>query len=247
MSQQSTKTAVLYWGTKGGPIRQLNSLIESSLEIGQPIEWFFSSNTADLRPLLITFLSTMNDNDTIQYAKKSFAEDKYKYILDIVGKHATDAEYAKLLHMLKNVSDDNPQLKDEILSAIECTENSVHINNTINHVLFNDIREQDIWGVIYGLSGNEFATTLMWDFFRMNWEKVLSIYKPGSSGLSYTLKGIAVGFCTPKELAEYSEFFKVRPEGTNMAVDQTIERLSSKISTINRLLEDTEFLELIKM
>lgn len=205
-----------------------------------------TSNSADLRPLLISFLSLMNDESTIKYAKESFSRNECKYIMDIVGKHASDDEYSKLLDMLDTVSSDNPQLKDEILSAIANSQNHEHINKTINHVLLDKIREQDIWGVIYNLSGNHHATSTLWTFFKDNWKKLLNIYKPGSSGLSYMLKGIAVGFCSNKELEEYRDFFRVRPEGTSMVVDQTIEKLHSKIATIQRLLDDTEFLELIR-
>lgn len=42
--QESTPVAILYWGTKGGPVRQLNNLLETSIAENLSFHWIFSSN-----------------------------------------------------------------------------------------------------------------------------------------------------------------------------------------------------------
>jgi aminopeptidase N len=204
-------------------------------------------NNTDLRPLLINFLATMKDKEIIDYAKKCFHDENYKYILPIVGEHATNSEYQKLLKLFSTESDNNPQLKDELLRAIACTKNPDLIDYTINNFLIQQVREQDLWHMIFNLIVNEHATEKTWLFITNNWNTILSIYEAGSSGLSSTIKVISRGFFTEEELNMYTSFFTVRPDGTNMVVEQSIESLKNKINSINKILADKEFMNFINV
>ena len=206
-----------------------------------------SINNTDLRPLLIDFLATMNDEEIILHAKKCFCDGNYKYILPIVGEHATYSEYEKLLKLFDTEADNNPQLKDDLLQAIGCTKNHDLIDNTINNFLIQKVKDQDLWHMIFNLVVNEHATEKTWNFVTKNWDTILSIYEAGSSGLSSTIKVISRGFFTEEELNMYITFFTVRPDGTNMVVEQSIESLKNKINSINKILTDDEFMNFISV
>jgi len=203
-------------------------------------------NNTDLRPLLMDFLAVMKDNDIIEHAKTCFHNNEYKYILQIVGKHASHDEHNKLIDLFKTESDKNPQLKDQLLEAISCTCDSYLIDNIINDFLIKHIRNQDLWHMIFNLIINEHATDKMWHYLTNNWDKIMEIYEAGSSGLSNTIKVIPRGFFTERELTMYMNFFANPPNGTNMVVNQSIESLKNKINSINRILEDKQFLNYLK-
>jgi aminopeptidase 2 len=202
-------------------------------------------NETELRPLLINFLSFMKDPDVIKYAKESFNNGKYKYILETVGRFATKYEYNKLVNLLETNLD--PQLKDDIISGLASVSDNECVDYMINEILLSKIKEQDISKTVHILSLNTHATQKLWNYIRNQWSKILTIHKPGSSSLSHLVKSVASGMCTEKHLREYLEFFSVRPDGTDMVIDQTIESIMSKLNTVKRLSEDEKFIRLMEL
>jgi hypothetical protein len=203
------------------------------------------NNFKNLRPLLIDFLIMMDDEDTKKQAFELFSQQKYKYVIKIIGKYGSIVEFDKLMHIFETQTSENPQLKDEVIEAFGHTTDEHIINKIINEVIFQKIREQDIWYLLNLLSHNKNSCTKIWYFVKNNWNNILKIYKPGSSGLSSTIKSVAQGFANETELNDYMSFFKIPPEGTKMAVDQSIEKLKNKINTINRIVNNQEFVDLL--
>lgn len=202
-----------------------------------------SSNISNLRPLFINFLGVMNDEETISYAKQIFeTSDMMKInnnILTIIGRNATTVEYSKLLHMFKNEM--YLHSKEKLMSAI-CSVTDINlINDILNNVLFQKVRDQDIWILVQLLSRNEFASNVTWNFITENWNKILTIYKPGSSGLSHIIKGLSYGIYTRDDENKFKLFFREIPDGTNMTINQCIEYIDGRISSINRIINDEEF------
>jgi aminopeptidase N len=200
-------------------------------------------NISNLRPVLIDFLNYMEDVDIVGEAKHLFSQSKYKYILNVIGTHCTKQEYDKLLELLDRDAD--PHLKNQVIDALGSTKNEVLIDFTISNVLLNKIRTQDIWNLIRSLSNNRNATNKIWTFCKNNWNDILAIYKPGSSGLTHVVKVIASGFNTREQLEDYIKFFKIRPEGTNMIINQTIENVNNKIMSSQRMVDDIKFIKMI--
>lgn len=197
-------------------------------------------NNEQLRPLLISFLSTMKDMNVIETCKKMFAEKKYKYILQTVGKYATNDEYQQLIILLE--SNTNPQFKDDIIVGLSGTSNNILLDIMINEILSNKIRSEDISKTLHHLSSNKYATKKMWNYVKSNWKSLLETHKPGSSSLSHIIKSLSSGFCTYDVLNEYVDFFNEPPSGTQMIVNQMIESIECKILTIKRILESNDFL-----
>ena len=204
-------------------------------------------NAKNLRPLLFDFLMLMDDPEIKEISFKLFSENKYKYVIKIIGKYATEKEFNQLMNLFETKTFENPQLKDEIIEAFGHTDNKEIINKIINEVMFQKIREQDIWYLISLLSANIKSTDLIWNFVKSNWKNILNIYKPGSSGLSYTIKSVCSGLCTNHELEDYMKFFERPPDGTEMVVSQSIEKIRNKISIIERIIEEKELFDLLNL
>lgn len=196
-----------------------------------------TTNELDLRPMLINFLGLMDDPDVIAHAKSNFANGKYHYYLHIVAKHATEDEFNKLVSMIQDETIDITT-KADLNRSIGYVKNPAFIGSVINDVLVNKIRDQDTDTVIAHLSLNEFATYEIWNFAKENWGKIKAFDLEGPS-MTYTVKYIALGFCSQEDLDEYKKFFAEVgvPKGTQMVYDQVVERISGKILSINRLLK----------
>ena len=196
-----------------------------------------SVNDQDLRPDLISFLTLMDDPDIINLAKQQFHSGKYRYILSTVAKNATNEEYNKMIELLETQTEFDPQLRGDLLRAIPYVSDSALINDVINVVLTTKVREQDADTIVAHLSLNEHAADAIWKFAEENWGKI-RIFEEKSSSITHTVKSIALGFCTQEELNKYKAFFELRgkPQGTDMVISQMIERIESKIKSIERIL-----------
>lgn len=204
-----------------------------------------TSNNANLRPLLIDFLVLLNDSETINEAFKLFDKNVYKYVIQVIGKYATNVEFQKLVYLLETKSFENPQLKDQIIEGFGHAVNDEILNKLFDEIIFDKIREQDIWYILTLLSANKKAVSKTYNFIKTNWSKFLEFYKPGSSGLSYLIKAPAVGLTTNEELHDYTRFFSKPPEGTQMVIDQCCEKIQNRIQIIDFILNEKEFMELL--
>jgi aminopeptidase N len=195
-----------------------------------------TTNELDLRPMLINFLGLMDDPDLISHAKNNFAIGKYHYYLWLVAKHATKEEFDKLVSMIQDETIDTT-IKADLNRSIGHVQNPEFIQIVIKDVLVNKIRDQDTDTVIAHLSLNEFATYEIWNFAKENWGKI-KVFDLDGPSMTYTVKYIALGFCSNDDLNEYKNFFEINgiPKGTQMVYDQMIERITGKIMSIDRLL-----------
>ena len=167
--------------------------------------------------------------------------------------HARREEYHKLLSLFDTETINNPQIKDDIIEALGEIRDPDILDEIISDVLWNKIREQDVWHQMKVLSLNKHATTKLWNYITFrngngeyeNWNRILKKFIPGSSGLTYIVKVIAGGFTTNIELDKYIAFFTERPVGTDMSIRQTIESTKSKITSIDRIVADSEFKSLL--
>ena len=195
----------------------------------------------NLRPVLINFLNEMNDQDIIIKSNQMFDNGQYQYILNIVGKNADENKYNRIKQLLTN-ENITAQLRSDIIDAIGTTNNIQLIKNTLQMIddVFSDksdkiFKAQDIWALMRSLAINKNSKYLLWDYCVNNWAKILNLFKDGSSGIMHVVKVIGMGFKTQKDLELYQAFFKNRPLGTNMVIEQTIELTRSKILAINRM------------
>lgn len=191
-----------------------------------------------IRPELIDFLTLLDYPDIINFAKTQFKNKKYRYILNIVSAHATQEEYEELLKLLKTEANYDPQLRNDLISSFESLRDQHILDDFIYNILVNynvsvnNIRGQDISGIIAGLSANEYSSNKIWNFVKTYWNKS-EILQENSSSTINIIKSIAVGFNSEQELEEYKKMFIKRPSGTDIVVNQMIEKIENRIRAKN--------------
>lgn len=186
-----------------------------------------------LRPLIITFLNLMNDADLINFARVQFNSGNHKHILNVVAKNSSDEEFTCLLNLLTN--DDDPQLKGMVIDSLHYINSTEKINHILTIVL-PSVRDQDVPFLLSCLSRNTYGTTKVWEHAKEQWDNSVT-FRSDCSKITYLVRVIAAGFNTSHELDDYINFFAVRPNGTEMVVNQTIERIKNKIDSVNRVLQ----------
>lgn len=204
-------------------------------------------NDTDLRELALNTLVRYENHKTIQHALTLFHSgdsnnwiSKKYVVLKAVGKNSDENDYNNMVDMLKNTT--NSQLKDALMVGI----GSVKINDLIRRsveLIFSDlIRNQDIISFIRILLSNKDAKNITRSYLYNNWSRLLAKYTVGSSEILSLIKVMGIGYKTEEDLITYTTFFKTYPDGSEMAIKQTIERIQSRIMIIDRIVNDPVFL-----
>lgn len=193
-----------------------------------------SINSEYLRPLLLDFLNLINDDSLTDFCREKFYAGQYKNILKNFVANATNEEFEKIIGILDNESDHH--LKKMVLESLGNVNSVKRVDYILSEVLENKIRDHDIAFLLSLLSKNKYGTVKVWEYVTKKWNKC-DAFGDNSSKVTYLVKAIASGFNTEHELNTYENFFASRPNGTDMVVDQTIERIKNKISCVNRVIE----------
>lgn len=201
-------------------------------------------NDYELRKLVIGTLAFEKYKPVINEGLYRFRNnrwiDKKSEILPIVGRYGTIGDYNKLLQIYETNS--NPQIIDSLLAGFGAVHDPNLIKLSMDLVLSDKIREQDLWSFIRYLSLNEKTCDLIWNLVTSNWGKFIKKYPPGSFSLVYLVKVMASGFMTEEQLGKYKNFFEGNPiEDIKVATNQTIEKITNKIMIIGRILKDPVF------
>ena len=196
-----------------------------------------SINDKELRDLILMQLSFQKNESVIKEAFRRFYTDKWLskklIILVLVGKYGSLDDYKKLIAIYETTT--SSQVKETLLTAFSSVRRPESVKLNLELVMSNKIRDQDLLSYISCLSNNKYTRDSVWNLITTNWSKFIEKYPKGSSGLGYLVKVMANGFKTEEDLAKYKEFFKIRPEGTDMSISQTIERISNKMLIIKRV------------
>lgn len=213
-------------------------------EIGWDDSEFKSINDYELRNTVIEELAFEENQKIIYEALARFRNNNWlnskSIILPIVGKYGSINDYNKLMEIYETST--NPQIVDSLLVAFGSVQNPELIQLSMRLILSDKIKEQDLWYFIRCMSLNEKTRDLVWDLVTSNWDKFIKKYPPGSSSITYLIKSMGSGFMTEEQLNKFKNFFNINPiKGTEMAVDQTIEKIINKILIIDRILNDPVF------
>jgi aminopeptidase 2 len=212
-------------------------------KIGYEVNPSEDQNTTDIRDLALSVLSKSDDQTVIDYCLQLFRNNNWyskKYLAcKVVGKHGTKEEYYKLLEMYE--SSTNSQLKDALENGLTKTEDPVLINNNLSLIFSGIIRNQDILTFMRGLMTNYKSREVTRLFIYDNWQTFLNKYSVGSSELLKLIKILGMGISSNDELYKFRNFLKIRPDGSDAAVDQTLEKITGRLFMINRIKTDPLF------
>jgi aminopeptidase N len=203
-----------------------------------------SFDCIELRKLIVSELAFVKNKTIINEVLNRFRDNNWfgmKSILPIVGKYGNASDFKKLLKLLYH-SDKNPGITDYLLMALGSTTDSTLIKLSLKLCFHDIIKNQHLISYIRYLSINEATTDKIWDLVTSNWNHFIKKYPPGSSNVSNLVRAMGSGFMTEKQLNQYKDFFKTNQiDGTQMSINQTIERIENRIRTIGRILMDGTF------
>lgn len=193
-----------------------------------------SVNNQHLRPLLINFLNLINDEDIVEYSKKMFYRGKHEMILNCFIKNSSNEEFQNILNILGN--DIDPHYYKNIIESLGYANNEHQIECIMEYILNSKIKNHHVTYLLQLLSQNKYGTNIIWKYAKQKWNNC-NIFNDDSSKITHLVKVLAAGFNTEKELNEYKNFFKNKPNGTEMVIEQTIEKITNKINCLEKILE----------
>lgn len=187
-------------------------------------------------------------------------------ILSIVGKYGSANDYNKIISMIDNKNiihgyyyhchhdnanyimnhnhhdhhknyDDKHNI-EPYLEAISRTIRPEIANKNIDLLYTGIIKSQNLCYFIRCLSKNKLTTDKLWDSVTNRWEYFLKKFPEDSSGIQNLVKAMGSGFMTDDQLNKYKLFFNNRPSGTNIVIEQTIEKITHNINIIKKLKND---------
>jgi aminopeptidase N len=148
-------------------------------------------------------------------------------------KNSNDADFSQIINLL-NDNNIETHKKNAILMSFCEIQHPERINYILTDLLEKNIRSHDIPFVLSILSKNKFGTDIVWNIAKKNWNND-DIFNTSSSNISSIVKVITTGFNTENELKDYDDFFKIKPEGTELVIKQTIEKIKNKILCVDRV------------
>ncbi|RZB41451.1 aminopeptidase N, partial [Asbolus verrucosus] len=129
--------------------------------------------------------------------------------------------------------------KNVLLDALGCTTKRWLLSRYLDFLVHNDssIRIQDAGRVFKSVSDNNVASTMAFDFLRMNWDKLLAHYGEGFNIISKMVKSLPRYMNTEYQLAELIRFKnEIRNNiGTaSQAFDSTIEKVRGNVDWMKK-------------
>lgn len=162
-------------------------------------------------------------------------------ILPIVGKNGTKDDYKKMVEMYE--SSTNAQMKEALMNGITSVKSNDLIESSLNYTFSGQIRNQDIWMYVRLMIMNRYTKEIARKYIYDNWQKFLDKYNVGSTELLIMTKVVGMHISSQTDFDFYKNFFKNPIPGTEQAINQTIERIQSRLSIIDRIIKDPFFEE----
>ncbi|XP_076080855.1 aminopeptidase N-like [Mytilus galloprovincialis] len=125
--------------------------------------------------------------------------------------------------------------KAALLISLSCSRDVWVLSRFLGYTLMpEEIRKQDAVFIIVYISRNAIGRSLVWDFFRGNWDVIFKQYGGGSFSFSHLITGITAKFNTEFQLQSVRSFKDSVPDlGSGArAFQQSIEKINFNIKWI---------------
>ncbi|PVU93111.1 hypothetical protein BB561_003451 [Smittium simulii] len=125
------------------------------------------------------------------------------------------------------------------LNALGSTEDPELVKKTLDFVMSEHVRNQDIYNGIILLSSHSKSRDMLWEWYKQSYDKLEEIYKAAMSSLGTMLK-ICAGEYSSFEMADKIEKFLSTKETSKFgrAMEQTLEKIRARASWLERDRED---------
>ncbi|XP_050478927.1 puromycin-sensitive aminopeptidase isoform X1 [Bombus huntii] len=186
-----------------------------------------------LRSLVLGRMAALNDEDTIQEAKKRFelhvsgitllAADLRSPVYRAVLSVGDADTYETMLRLYREA--DLHEEKDRILRALGAIKDETLLAKVLDFAMSDEVRAQDTVFAIMSVAMTYKGRVMAWDFFKENWKTLLDRYGGGFL-ISRLVKFTTENFVTEERAKDVEEFFKNHPTpGTERTVQQSAESI----------------------
>ena len=196
-----------------------------------------------LRPHTIALMAYAEDDEAITRMLRMFDHatnpadvwaDIRRTVFGVAAQFGnTHSAFDKLLAWYKSTT--SAEERTQLIAGLTATREPKLIQQALTLLTTDDVRLQDLFYWIIGLTRNRFARDLTWRWMRDNWQWIVDRF---GNDLHYAdfPKYISNVFSTPEQLEEYKRFFgPMRSDpGVGRTIVQGIEDIDSRVQWLAR-------------
>nr|XP_003702012.1 PREDICTED: puromycin-sensitive aminopeptidase [Megachile rotundata] len=195
-----------------------------------------------LRSLVLGRMAALNDEETIEEAKKRFelhvsgttllAADLRSPVYRAVLSVGDADTYETMLRLYREA--DLHEEKDRILRALGAIKDETLLTKVLDFAMSDEVRAQDTVFAIMSVAMTYKGRLMAWNFFKKNWKTLLDRYGGGFL-ISRLVKFTTENFVTEEWAKDVEEFFENHPTpGTERTVQQSIESIRLNAAWLSR-------------
>ena len=186
-----------------------------------------------LRSFAIIGLGKLGDKEIISEAETRFAKylknknslsaDLQEVVFCLVAWNGNELTHKKFISLYKKVGSQEEKLR--FLAAMCSFKQKKLLLKTLDFTLSSHVRSQNIQLPIMRITSNIFGKEFMWKWLKKNWNPIISKAGIGNPLLKRVVASIGQ-VITSKQESDVRRFFKKNPvQGTEMTLEQTLERV----------------------
>lgn len=206
-------------------------------DINKKLGWDPNPNESHLdtllRSLVLGRMAALNDQTTIEEAKKRFQQhiwgtktlvaDLRSPVYRAVLSAADGNIFETMIKLYKNA--DLHEEKDRILRALGAIKDETLLMKVLNFAMSDEVRAQDTVFAIMSVGMTYKGRLMAWNFFKENWKTLLDRYEGGFL-LARLVKFTTENFVTEELAKDVESFFESHPTpGTERTVQQSVESI----------------------
>nr|XP_042907730.1 uncharacterized protein LOC107439767 isoform X3 [Parasteatoda tepidariorum] len=192
-------------------------------ELYKDLGWESSENHLQdmLRTTVIGLACYSGNQDCLTHAAELFqnwtrGHDLSSNLRKIVFRYGM-AEIGKEEHWnymwSKYLTEESAAARGTYLYGLACTKITSLLHRYIEYAMDEkNVRSQDFFGVLISIAGNSMGRTLVWNFVRENWPRLVERFTLNDRTMGFAIKAICSYFTTPAELEEMKSFFAEYPD-----------------------------------
>ncbi|KYN13786.1 PREDICTED: puromycin-sensitive aminopeptidase [Trachymyrmex cornetzi] len=215
-------------------------------EINVKLGWDPKQNESHLntllRSLVLGRMAALNDQDTIEEAKRRFelhvngtttlAADLRSPVYRAVLSVGDANTYDTMLKLYKEA--DLQEEKERILRALGAIKDETLLRKVLDFAMSEEVRAQDTVFAIMSVSLSYKGRLMAWNFFKEKWKTLLDRYEGGFL-LARLVKFTTENFVTEEQAKDVESFFEGHPTpGTERTVQQCVESIRLNAAWLNR-------------
>lgn len=195
-----------------------------------------------LRSLVLGRMAALNDEETIEEAKKRFelhvsgttplAADLRSPVYRAVLTAGDADTYETMLRLYREA--DLHEEKDRILRALGAIKDETLLAKVLDFAMSDEVRAQDTVFAIMSVATTYKGRVMAWNFFKENWKALLDRYEGGFL-IARLVKFTTENFVTEECAKDVEEFFQTHPTpGTERTVQQSVESIRLNAAWLGR-------------